>query len=70
MAEKSFNQSTLRIDEILGLLASPETEVDSMFALVEEATEHLLYCQNLLTHTEHKIASKLSQLESLQEDHS
>lgn len=68
MAERSFNQSTKRIDEILQLLSSPETEVDSMFALVEEATEHLLYCQNLLTDTENKIASKLKQLDALQED--
>lgn len=60
---ESFQATCARVEQIIDQISSPETDVDELVHLVDEATQKLLNCKNLLTQTEENVLKRLAELD-------
>ena len=59
--EKTFEESLARLEEILRILESGETELDGLLKLYEEGVRLVAFCNKTLSSAKQKI-TELSQL--------
>ena len=60
---KNYTEAIARLDEILEQIDQNQVPLDELAARVEEASELLRYCKDVLTKTEAKVGGVLAELE-------
>ena len=60
---KNYTEAIARLDEILEQIDQNQVPLDELAARVEEASELLKYCKDVLTKTEAKVSGVLEELE-------
>jgi exodeoxyribonuclease VII small subunit len=60
---KNYTQAIERLDEILEQIDQNQVPLDELAARVEEASELLKFCKDVLTKTEAKVSGVLEELE-------
>ena len=60
---KNYTEAIARLDEILEQIDQNQVPLDELAARVEEASELLKYCKDVLTKTEAKVSGVLAELE-------
>ncbi|HLU70013.1 MAG TPA: exodeoxyribonuclease VII small subunit [Fibrobacteria bacterium] len=61
--QKNYTEAIERLDEILEQIDQNEVPLDELAARVEEASELLKFCKDVLTKTEAKVSGVLDELE-------
>jgi exodeoxyribonuclease VII small subunit len=60
---KNYTEAIARLDEILEQIDQNQVPLDELAARVEEASELLKFCKDVLTKTEAKVSGVLEELE-------
>jgi exodeoxyribonuclease VII small subunit len=60
---KNYTEAITRLDEILEQIDQNQVPLDELAARVEEASELLKFCKDVLTKTEAKVSGVLEDLE-------
>ncbi len=60
---KNYTEAIARLDDILEQIDQNQIPLDELAARVEEASELLKYCKDVLTKTEAKVSGVLDELE-------
>jgi exodeoxyribonuclease VII small subunit len=60
---KNYTDAIARLDEILEQIDQNQVPLDELAARVEEASELLKFCKDVLTKTEAKVSGVLDELE-------
>ncbi|HLU70336.1 MAG TPA: exodeoxyribonuclease VII small subunit [Fibrobacteria bacterium] len=60
---KNYTEAIARLDDILEQIDQNQVPLDELAARVEEASELLKYCKDVLTKTEAKVSGVLDELE-------
>ncbi len=61
--KKTYTEAIARLDEILEQIDQNQVPLDELAARVEEASELLKFCKDVLTKTEAKVSGVLEELE-------
>jgi exodeoxyribonuclease VII small subunit len=62
-ATRNYTEAIARLDEILEQIDQNQVPLDELAARVEEASELLKFCRDVLTKTEAKVSGVLEELE-------
>jgi exodeoxyribonuclease VII small subunit len=60
--EQNYQQSMMRLEEILEQIDDNSTGIDELASMVEEASAHLKICRGILRKTEKQVQTALEEL--------